>query len=57
MRKYTPFWDALFPDWFEEYPEVDQLFPGRTADSLTEDEKESLKEAIKARWEVRSGLE
>jgi hypothetical protein len=48
MRKYTPFWDALFPDWFKEYPEADQIFSGRMADSLTEDEKESLKEAIKA---------
>ena len=57
MRKYMPFWETLFPDWFAEYPEVDQLFSGCMVDSLTEDKKESLKEAMKAQREVRSGLE
>jgi hypothetical protein len=27
-NKFGPFWDQLFLDWFEEYPEADGLLPG-----------------------------
>jgi hypothetical protein len=52
-KKYGAFWEALFTDWFQEFPEVERVFPGRTADSLTEEEKETLGKAIQNRRTVR----
>jgi hypothetical protein len=53
-NKFGPFWDQLFLDWFEEYPEADGLFPGRATDALTDEEKDLLTKSIRDRRVVRS---
>jgi len=54
MNKSGFFWDQLFPDWFEEYPEADGLFPGQATDTLTNEERDLLTKAIRDCQVVRS---
>ncbi|KIK76854.1 hypothetical protein PAXRUDRAFT_17896 [Paxillus rubicundulus Ve08.2h10] len=44
------FWSSiLYLEFFEKWPEVDNAFPGKTYDSLTEDEQKVLGEQVKTR--------
>jgi len=49
---YGNFWAKVTRLWFQEYPELEVLFPGREESSLTEEEAAQVGTAINATTEV-----
>jgi hypothetical protein len=46
------FWARLYEDWFQKFPELPQVMPGKAADALSDSEKVLLGEAIRMRQKV-----
>jgi hypothetical protein len=49
---YRKFWPLVHEAWFNKYPEIETVFPDKSAADLTEVEKDSLKNAIQKRQSV-----
>ena len=52
--RYGKLWPLVDEAWFSKYPEIKTAFPDKSADDLTEMEKDSLKDAIRKRQQVSS---
>ncbi|KAJ2936867.1 hypothetical protein H1R20_g223, partial [Candolleomyces eurysporus] len=48
-RKYESFWKTLYAEWQVDFPMVEELFPGRKFESLSDSEKDQFK----AEWTFR----
>jgi len=53
LSNYGSFWAKVTQHWFQEYPELERLFPGRAESSLTEEEATQVTAAINTTTEVR----
>jgi hypothetical protein len=51
-KSLTSFWARLYEAWFQKFPELPQVMPGKAADTLSDEEKEILRDAIRARQKV-----
>lgn len=52
-KSLTSFWARLFEGWFQKFLELPHVIPGRESDSLSDEEKKTLGEAIRARQKVK----
>jgi len=52
-RNYTSFWASMKKLWFENYPELPQLYPGLDEWQLSNSQVAIVSEAMKARLKVR----
>ena len=51
-KSLTSFWARLYEGWFQKFPELPQVMPGKALDALSDDEKELLGDAIRVRQKV-----
>ncbi|KAF8232497.1 hypothetical protein L208DRAFT_1377618 [Tricholoma matsutake] len=48
-KSLTSFWARLYEGWFQKFPELPQVMPGKSLDALSDNEKELLGNAIRVR--------
>ena len=46
-KSLTSFWAQLYEGWFQKFPELPQVMPGKVPDALSDDEKELLGSVIR----------
>ena len=51
-KKYTVFFAKIRGAWFQQWPEIDILYPGKTVNSLTDDEAHKVSTAMDERIKV-----
>ena len=51
-KSLTSFWAWLYEGWFQKFPKLPQVMPGKSLYALSDDEKELLGDAIRVHQKV-----
>ena len=52
-KSLTSFWARLYEGWFQKFPELPHVIPGKELDSLSDEEKKTLGESIRVCQKVK----
>ena len=51
-QEYAPFWTAVTHAWFQQWPAIEDIFPGRQKEDLSQPELDQLQTLVKTRKKV-----